>query len=95
MLNLEWVTAKENIQHAFEYNLNQRYEKCIKNLQNHNAKYSYYKIFCEKNGIINEFNNTNEASLFIGCHKDSITRAIKLNRPCCGYVVSGKRHTDC
>ena len=91
--NLEWVTHKQNSKHAYDNNVNDFKTKCLNNLLKINEETMYIKIYVEKNGVLNEFNNSNEASKFIGCHKDSLTRAIKHKHKCCGFNVRGfKKH---
>lgn len=92
--NLEWVSYKDNSRHAYVNNVNDFKNKCIKNLEKLNEEKRYVKIILEKNGIINEFDNSNDASKFLGCAKDNLTRAIKNNKKCCGYIVKGFKKKD-
>ena len=89
--NLEWVTAKENKQHAYKNNLSGTREKCIAVLERINATKKYVKIILEKDGERFEFSNSNEAAAFAGCHKDKITHAIKHGVKTRGYRCYGEK----
>lgn len=92
--NLEWCTHQQNSRHAFENNVNGFKDKCILNLEKINQEIKYIKIIVEKNGITNIFNSSKEAAEFIGCNKDSLTRAIREKKECCGFNVKGYKKCD-
>jgi hypothetical protein len=89
--NLEWVSAKENKQHAYQNDLSGTRSKCIAVLDRINATKKYIKIVLEKDGESFEFSNSNEAAAFAGCHKDKITHAIKHGVKARGYCCYGEK----
>lgn len=79
--NLEWVTPKENMEHALKSGLYKKYNnQTYKNKfgSEHNRS---IKIEC--NGIV--YNGYSEASRLTGINTSTIHRAIKLNRTCKGF----------
>ena len=89
--NLEWVTPKQNVIHAFTHNLSNKREKALAALEKINQKTRYVKIILEKDGKTYEFQNSNEAAAFVGCHKDRITNAIKHHTKTFGYWCYGEK----
>ena len=89
--NLEWVSAKENKQHAYRNNLNGTQQKCREALDRINAKTKYIKVILEKDCQRYEFKDSNEAAAFAGCHKDKITHAIKHHVKTRGYWCYGEK----
>lgn len=69
--NLEWVSRKENIRHAFEHNLikTQKPVACID----------------DEGNIIKTYISESEACRSLGITQGKISRAITRNGTCCGY----------
>ena len=91
VVNLEWVSAKENKRHAYQNNLSDTQLKCLAALAKINATRKYIKIVLEKDGERYEFKDSNEAAAFAGCHKDKITYAIKHHVRTRGYWCYGEK----
>lgn len=89
--NLEWVSAKENKQHAFENDLNGTKTKALAAINKYNATNKYIKIIIQKGNEISTFNSTNEVAAFLNCNRDKVSNAIKHNLKIRGYSVYGKK----
>ena len=70
--NLEWITQKENIQHAFKNNLIKTSKKVA-------------KIDIKTNEILEVYQSETKACLENGVAQGKISRAIKRNGTSCGY----------
>jgi hypothetical protein len=78
--NLEWVTPKENMKHAFESGLYKKF-----NNQTYKGKFGAEhnrSIKIECNGVV--YNGYSEASRLTGIKMSTIHRAVKHNKPCKG-----------
>ncbi len=75
--NLEWCTAKENVAHAFENNLIKTQKKVL-------------QIDKETLEVIQEYSGESEACRYVGVTQGKISRAIKRNGTCKGYVWKWK-----
>lgn len=89
--NLEWVTAKENKQHAFANDLNGTRTKAIAAINKYNETAKYIKVILEKGNQTEVFRNTNEAAVFLHCHRDKISHAIKHRKTFRGYSIYGEK----
>ena len=85
--NLEWCTVSKNTKHAFDNNLSDFRNTCLRNLREYNEKNKYIKVVLVKDNEEFVFNSTAEASKFLGTRPDNISRAHKKNQRCKGYNV--------
>lgn len=70
--NLEWVSIKENLRHAFKNNLIKTQKKVLQ-IDNNTGK------------IINRFNSESEACRYVNVSQGKVGRAIKRNGTCKGF----------
>lgn len=76
--NLEWVSKKENIQHAFK-------NKLIK------TEKPVYQLDKDTLEVINEFKSESEACRHFGVTQGKILRSIQRNGTSCGYKWKYKK----
>lgn len=90
--NLEWVTAKQNMQHAYDNNLSGYKERALNNLDKINSVSRYKKIvLIDDRGNEFEFPSTTKAAEFANTKPDEISRAIRKNQRVCGYKAYGTK----
>lgn len=87
--NLEWCSVSYNTKHAFDNNLGSFRDKSLKAIEGYNALHMYTKVILSKDGVNMEFNSAKEASDFLGTDRDNITRAIRKNQKCKGWICNG------
>ena len=85
--NLEWCSVSKNTKHAFDNNLSNFRDNCLRNLREYNQKNKYIKVVLEKDEEQIVFNSTAEAGKFLGTRPDNISRAYKKKQRCKGYNV--------
>ena len=85
--NLEWCSVSKNTKHAFDNNLSNFRDTCLRNLREYNQKNKYIKVVLEKDEEQIVFNSTAEAGKFLGTRPDNISRAYKKKQRCKGYNV--------
>lgn len=78
--NLEWLTPKENMKHAFDIGLYKKFNNQV--YKNKFGEQHNRSIKIECNGII--YNGISEASRITGIPISTISMAIKENRACKG-----------
>ena len=89
--NLEWVTAKENNQHAWDIGLKENARKASSEIGKITGKVTIKKaiesrkkkVICLETGQI--FNSATEASRYLGLRDRAVTASIRRNSKAGGY----------
>lgn len=87
--NLEWCSVSYNTKHAFDNNLGNFRDKALKAIGSYNAMHMYTKVILSKDDVSMVFNSAKEASEFLKTDRDNITRAIRKNQKCRGWICKG------
>ena len=87
--NLEWCSVSYNTKHSFDNNLGNFKDKALKAIGSYNALHMYTKVILSKDNESKVFNSAKEASEFLKTDRDNITRAIRKNQRCKGWICKG------
>lgn len=87
--NLEWCSVSYNTKHAFDNNLGNFKDSTLKAIGDYNALHMYIKVILSRDGVSMTFNSVKEASEFLKTDRDNITRAIRKNQKCKGWICKG------